>query len=60
VAVRNLRRSTRHELEGLERDGELSSDELDRAERELEQLTHEQVAEIDRHLHLKEQELLEL
>lgn len=60
VAVRNLRRSTRHDLEGLEKEGELSSDELDRAERELERLTHEHVAEIDRHLHAKEQELLEL
>ena len=27
VAVRNLRRSARHELQGLERDGDISSDE---------------------------------
>jgi ribosome recycling factor len=60
VAVRNLRRSARHELEALERDGEISSDELDRAERELEKLTHDHVAEIDRHLQHKEQELLEI
>ena len=48
VAVRNVRRAVRHELEALERDGDISSDDLDRAEKELERLTHELVAEIDR------------
>ncbi|HLI44675.1 MAG TPA: ribosome recycling factor [Acidimicrobiales bacterium] len=60
VAVRNVRRATRHELEALERDGELSSDELERAEKELERVTHDLVAEIDRMLATKEKELLEL
>jgi ribosome recycling factor len=60
VAIRNLRRSARHELESLEHDGELSSDELERSERELEKLTHEMVAAIDKLLAHKEQELLEI
>ena len=60
VAVRNVRRSTRHDLEALERDGDISSDDLDRAEKDLENLTHEQIAEIDRLLSHKERELLEL
>lgn len=60
VAVRNVRRATRHELEGLEKDGDLSSDELERAEKELEKLTHEFVGEIERLLTSKEKELLEL
>jgi len=60
VAVRNLRRSARHELEGLERDGELSSDELERVERELDKLTHDMVAAIDKLLGHKEHELLEI
>ena len=60
VAIRNLRRTARHELEALERDGDISSDELDRAEKELEKLTHDQVSEIDRMLARKEQELLEV
>jgi ribosome recycling factor len=60
VAVRNVRRATRHELEGLEKEGELSSDQLERAEKELERLTHELVGEIDRLLASKEKELLEL
>ncbi|HEX8771169.1 MAG TPA: ribosome recycling factor [Acidimicrobiales bacterium] len=60
VAIRNLRRSARHELEALEREGNISSDDLERAEKELERLTHDQVAEIDRTLQRKEQELLEV
>jgi len=39
---------------------QISSDELERAEKELEKLTHEYVAEIDRMLQHKEQELLEV
>ena len=58
VAVRNLRRSARKDLEAFEKDGDISSDELERAERELERLTHENVAEIDRVLQNKEDELL--
>jgi len=60
IAVRNLRRAARHDLEAYEKDGEISVDELDRAEKELEKLTHEYVAEIDRMLGRKEQELLEV
>ncbi|MGH9171914.1 MAG: ribosome recycling factor [Acidimicrobiales bacterium] len=60
VAVRNVRRATRHELEGLEKEGDLSSDEVERAEKELEKVTHEFVGDIDRQLAAKEKELLEL
>ena len=60
VAVRNVRRAARKDLEGLEKDGDISSDELDRAEKELERVTHDYVAEIDRMLQHKEQELLEV
>ncbi len=60
IAVRNVRRGARHELEALERDGEISADDLERAEKELEKVTHEYVAEIDKMLHRKEQELLEV
>ncbi len=58
VSIRNLRRSARKDLEGLEKDGDISSDELDRAEKDLERLTHEFVADIDRVLQHKEEELL--
>ena len=59
VALRNLRRAARHELEALEKDGDLSTDELARAEKELDKLIHAQEAEIDQALTVKEQELLE-
>ena len=54
VAVRNVRRQARHELEALEKDGDLAKDDLDRAEKELEKRTHEVVAEIDELLKHKE------
>jgi ribosome recycling factor len=60
VAVRNLRRAARHDLEAFEKDGDISSDELERAEKELEKVTHAQVAEIDTALEHKEKELLEV
>jgi ribosome recycling factor len=60
VAVRNLRRSARHDLEAFQKEGEMSEDDLDRAEKELEKLTHEYVAEIDNLAAHKEQEMLEV
>ena len=60
VAVRNVRRQARHDLEALEKDGDLSRDELERAEKELEGYTHKVVADIDDLTHHKEQELLEV
>jgi ribosome recycling factor len=60
VAVRNLRRAARHDLEGLEHDGDLSSDSLERVEKELDKLTHDMVGAIDKLLAHKEQELLEI
>ncbi|MDQ1439037.1 MAG: ribosome recycling factor [Acidimicrobiaceae bacterium] len=60
VAVRNVRRAARKDLEALEKDGDITTDELERAEKELEKITHEYVAEIDRMLQHKEQELLEV
>ena len=59
IAVRNVRRSGRQELEAFEKDGELSEDELARAEKELDKITHSSEAEIDAALGIKEQELLE-
>ncbi len=59
VAIRNARRAGRHDLEGFEKDGELSEDELTRAEKELDKITHAAEAEIDAALAHKEQELLE-
>ena len=60
IAIRNIRRGARHELEALEKEGDISSDQLERAEKELDRITHEYVEEIDRHLQHKEQELVEV
>jgi ribosome recycling factor len=60
VAVRNIRRATRKDLESLEHDGDIGGDELERAEKELEKVTHDHIAEIDRMLQHKEAELLEV
>jgi ribosome recycling factor len=56
VAVRNVRRHIRQDLE---RDDQISEDEVNRLEKELEKLTHEVVAEIDTMVGHKEKELLE-
>ena len=60
VAVRNARRAARHDLEALEKDGDISADELERAEKELEKITHDHTETIDAALHRKEAELLEV
>jgi ribosome recycling factor len=60
VAVRNVRRGARHEFEALEKDGEISSDDLEWVEKDLEKLTHDQIAAIDQVLANKERELLEV
>jgi ribosome recycling factor len=60
VAVRNIRRDARKHLEAAEKAGEISADELERAEKELEKITHDHVEHIDKALGRKEQELLEV
>jgi ribosome recycling factor len=60
VAVRNVRRHTKEELEKLEREGGISEDDLIRAEKELQKLTDRFVAEIDEMQSHKEQELMEV
>jgi ribosome recycling factor len=58
VAVRNARRAARHDLDSLKSDGDLSEDELDRLEKDLDKLTARHVAAIDTALEHKEHELL--
>jgi ribosome recycling factor len=60
VAVRNVRRTIRQELEHQAKDGDISDDELARVEKELEKITHDVVAEIDTLVGHKEKELLEV
>jgi ribosome recycling factor len=60
VAVRNARRDARRELEALARDGDAGEDDVVRAEKELDRITHAHEAEIERALDHKEAELLEV
>lgn len=60
VSVRNVRRHIKEELERLQKDGEISEDELARSEKELQHTTDKYVAEIDEALSHKEKELMEV
>lgn len=60
VAVRNIRRHSKEELERLEREGSISEDDLVRSEKELQKLTDQHVALIDEVVAHKEQELKEI
>jgi ribosome recycling factor len=60
VSVRNIRRRAKEELDRIAKDGEAGEDEVNRAEKELEQVTKRHVDNIDDVLRHKETELLEV
>lgn len=60
IAVRNVRRHSKDALEKIVRNGEAGEDEVRRAERELDEVTHRHVGQIDELLKHKESELLEV
>ncbi|MDR0341731.1 MAG: ribosome recycling factor [Nocardiopsaceae bacterium] len=60
VSIRNIRRHAKDSLEKLAKSGDAGEDEVHRAERELEDITHTYVAQIDELLRHKEAELLEV
>jgi ribosome recycling factor len=60
IAVRNVRRDGRKHLEAAEKKHEISADELERAEKELEKITHDHIDDIDKAFARKEHELLDV
>lgn len=60
IALRNVRRDARKAMETAEKVGDISKDDLERAEKELEKLTHDNVEAIDKAFSRKETELLEV
>ncbi len=60
VAVRNVRRHAKDEIDKEMKAGKVSEDQGHRAEKELQQLTDKYVAEIDQMLERKESELMEV
>ena len=60
VSIRNIRRHAKDSLDKLVKTGEAGEDEVHRAERELDELTHTYVGQVDDLLKHKETELLEV
>jgi ribosome recycling factor len=60
VALRGVRHHARKELENLEKEKSLSSDDIEYLEKVLDKMTQDEVAVVDALLAHKEQELLEV
>ena len=60
VSIRNIRRHAKEHLDRLAKDGEVGEDDVVRAEKELEKVTHSYVDQVDEALRHKEAELLEV
>ena len=60
IAIRNIRRHAKERLDRMAKDGEAGEDDVHRAEKLLEDLTHLYVAQVDDLLRHKEAELLEV
>jgi len=60
IAVRNVRRDVLNDMKKAEKEGELSRDELNRAQDEVQKLTDAEVKAIDELMARKEAEILEV
>jgi ribosome recycling factor len=60
VAIRNVRRKAKEHLDRFVKDGDAGEDEVRRAEKELDDVTHRYVSTVDEMVKHKEAELLEV
>ena len=60
VSIRNIRRHAKDQLDRMQKDGEAGEDDVRRAEKHLDDVTHKQVEHIDEVLKHKDAELLEV
>ncbi|WP_216827960.1 ribosome recycling factor [Alkalihalobacterium elongatum] len=60
VAVRNIRRDINDDLKKLQKDGELTEDDLRRSTDEVQKLTDKHIADIDQIASNKEKEIMEV
>jgi ribosome recycling factor len=60
VSIRNIRRHAKDSLDKMVKDGEVGEDEVRRAEKHLDDVTHKHVEHVDDILKNKEAELLEV
>jgi ribosome recycling factor len=59
IAIRNIRRDSNDKLKASEKNGELPEDDSRRTQDEVQKLTDKYIAEVDRLLAAKEEEILE-
>ncbi len=60
ISIRNIRRNAKDTLDRLQKDGDAGEDDVRRAEKALDDLTHKHVEHVDEILKHKEAELLEV
>jgi ribosome recycling factor len=60
ISVRNIRRHAKDTLDKMVKDGETGEDDVRRAEKQLDELTHKRIEHVDEILRVKEAELLEV
>lgn len=60
VAIRNIRRDANAEFKGLNKDKEITDDELRQAEDRIQKVTDTHVSEVDQMLKVKEESLMEI
>jgi len=60
VAVRNIRRDANSDLKALQKDKEITEDELRKAEENMQKLTDRSIIDIDKLLETKEKDLMEV
>jgi ribosome recycling factor len=58
IAIRNIRRDSNEQLKAAEKNGELPEDDSRRAQDEVQKLTDKYIAEVDRLLAAKEEEIM--
>lgn len=60
VAIRNIRRDANSDFKALQKDKEITEDELHRAEEQMQKLTDEFIKEVEKQLEIKEKDLMEV
>lgn len=60
VAIRNIRRDGMENAKKMEKDGQMSEDELKKTSDEIQKLTDKLIGKIDEHLKSKEQEIMNI
>lgn len=60
IAIRNIRRKGMEQLKKLQKDGDAGEDEVQAAEKELDKVTQNYVAQVDELVTRKEEELMEV